>query len=542
MKVNMFVEMLGAFLLIGFMDQIYSVKHHHHRDNEIKYRIAKNADGHHSRRWVEDVPSRAQQSHRYDLRPAYENSTYNLESKHAHVGKSENVTWKAYYDKFYTQASLTKSRDRKKMFYIYDLGLFGDQWWWAWPSMNTSCGSNPYLNNNHSILAGLGEPLDLDSGLFGTWHFSLFNSLYNRLRRSPRRTMDPEKASFFLIPYDLALDGYLDRRNCQNRLRCMRYLVTRLYVFLHQSKYFNRYKGADHVVLWSLHQYHKLPGNSCNEFIDRLCKLCTFTCYWSNYTIVDNRYVSVPFPSSYHWYDEIKNPPWLMSNAANRNILAVYLGSEMTITWWNTQIRRAVAKQCNQATECKWLKVAHRTTDSGVKSSISSYARSIFCLNPPGDDSGRRAVFDSLVAGCIPVIFDHATIYNQYHWHMNEQIALDISVYIPGAAIVSGELNLVDVLKNISADVIRKKQAAIAVIAPSLQYSAPPLHMLANLSDETVWEPPFEDGVDRVLDGIFARVHNVLEKQSTGIPNVYRSEEGWSAEYKHTKVQIPTFI
>ena len=41
-------------------------------------------------------------------------------------------------------------------------------------------------------------------------------------------------------------------------------------------------------------------------------------------------------------------------------------------------------------------------------------------------------------------------------------------------------------------DVIRKKQAAIALYAPRLQYAMPPLEHLENRSDETVWNPPFK--------------------------------------------------
>ena len=49
-----------------------------------------------------------------------------------------------------------------------------------------------------------------------------------------------------------------------------------------------------------------------------------------------------------------------------------------------------------------------------------------FCLCPPGDDPARKAVFDAILSGCIPVIFEVATLFNQYPWHIGEQAALDI--------------------------------------------------------------------------------------------------------------------
>ena len=69
------------------------------------------------------------------------------------------------------------------------------------------------------LLPGIGPPILPDDGLFLTWHFSLFSSLFNRMKRSKRRTYDPEKASLFIIPYDLGLDGYLDAKTCRNTRR-----------------------------------------------------------------------------------------------------------------------------------------------------------------------------------------------------------------------------------------------------------------------------------------------------------------------------------
>ena len=122
---------------------------------------------------------------------------------------------------------------------------------------------------------------------------------------------------------------------------------------------------------------------------------------------------------------------------------------------------------------------------------------------------------------------------------MNEQIALDISVYIPGKQVVTGQANIMDILNKIPDDTIRKKQAAIAVLAPSLQYSIPPMSLLDNKSTSLRWSPPFHDGVDRVIDGLFARVHNVLRNESTGIPNVFMSSQNWASQYYKTRVQVP---
>ena len=51
-----------------------------------------------------------------------------------------------------------------------------------------------YIYHTSTPLTGMGPAIRPDDGLFLTWHFSLFSSLFNRLKRSSRRTRDPTKA------------------------------------------------------------------------------------------------------------------------------------------------------------------------------------------------------------------------------------------------------------------------------------------------------------------------------------------------------------
>lgn len=423
-----------------------------------------------------------------------------------------------------------------KLFYMYDLDK---EFWWRWPLPGTDCSGNGYVGHEHAALSGMGVPLIPENGLFLTWHFSLFSSLYNRMKRSKRRTKDPEKASMFIIPYDLGLDGYLNAQTCANSRQCTRGLAPKLQKILSNSTYFRRYNGGDHVVLWSLGQYHPWPHNGCDIFMKDFCSRCTFTCYWMDSSKVDNRFISVPFPSGYHWWDGIKNLPWDISNANSRNMTAVYLGSTQTLNPAHTKIRRAMTAQCNSSSDCHWMQIAHTSKDTSIGDYLSVYKRAVFCLCPPGDDPARKAVFDSILSGCIPVIFEKATLYNQYPWHLGEDLALDISVSIPGGLVRSGKLNFMDVLMNIPKDIIRMKQEALAKVAPRVQYAMPPLASLQDPSDETPWDPPFPDGVDITLDGLFERTSHVIRDEPTGIPKANILAKGWSQEYEVVIVKTP---
>lgn len=137
----------------------------------------------------------------------------------------------------------------EQLFYMYELDK---EFWWRWPVSGSDCSENGYVGHEHAELSGYGPLLIPDDGLFLTWHFSLFSSLYNRMKRSRRRTLDPDKASLFIIPYDLGLDGYLNADVCTNSRSCTRGLPGKLNTILKNSKYFTRYDGGDHAVLWSL--------------------------------------------------------------------------------------------------------------------------------------------------------------------------------------------------------------------------------------------------------------------------------------------------
>jgi hypothetical protein len=169
---------------------------------------------------------------------------------------------------------------------------------------------------------------------------------------------------------------------------------------LKKQPYFARHQGADHVVMWSLGHYHPWPKNGCNVFMSEFCKHCAITCYWMDPTKKDNHFISMPFPSSYHSSDTMTDIPWAFDNHKfERNITALYLGSTKTLNPDHTKIRRSMTAQCKAHPKCEWLQIAHSSTDSTISTFVQSYRRSVFCLCPPGDDPGRKALFDIITSG-----------------------------------------------------------------------------------------------------------------------------------------------
>lgn len=59
--------------------------------------------------------------------------------------------------------------------------------------------------------------------------------------------------------------------------------------------------------------------------------------------------------------------------------------------------------------------------------------KSIFCLQPLGDTPTRKSLFDSILHGCIPVVFHPLTASAMYAWHWGElwkQVLIEIPVNI----------------------------------------------------------------------------------------------------------------
>jgi len=180
-----------------------------------------------------------------------------------------------------------------------------------------------------------------------------------------------------------------------------------------------------------------------------------------------------------------RGPCWLWGDCQKpigkerTGALAVFIGSARA-----EEINRiTLIKQCKMRPElCVFFDTSEpsfKLDDHTVTKMDDVLMSSVFCFNPPGDTPTRKGLFDSLLAGCIPVIFDEASL-SMYRWHIPNPH--ELSVYMPvqldkmpavfGGP--TGEFNILDYLASMSPDKIRRKQEAIRRIAFSLQYSQDP--------------------------------------------------------------------
>lgn len=104
---------------------------------------------------------------------------------------------------------------------------------------------------------GAGKELSASNGVFDTYQYHLFNVIYARALQDPRRTLDPEEATSFFIPYDSQVDA-MTFTGKEGHLEVSWELgeanqAPKVHDLLLSSPYFQRKKGKDHfmVVSWN---------------------------------------------------------------------------------------------------------------------------------------------------------------------------------------------------------------------------------------------------------------------------------------------------
>lgn len=387
------------------------------------------------------------------------------------------------------------------LYYIYP---WSESFYWRFPLDNATCkssGLQHYMMEN----SGIGRSVDSDMGLFETWHHAMFSSLWNRLKRSRRRTQDPSQASLFIIPYDITVDTSY-KPNCKQLNPEMKFPLTitmqNVTALLNHSEYFQRYNGADHILLNSFRSFGRNSKKKPTpNFLLDMCKECLKTCFY-RYRHHSDRFIPVPYASSFHFHNDIQSLPW--ASEKKRSILITYVGGWKTDVASSANLRHIIVYSCQKSKVCEVRRLVHQ--DNALKLyKYPEYRKSTFCLQPPGDDPSRKGVMDSILSGCIPVTFHPDTLLTALPLHLSTAEAREISVYIPEyMALNSTTFDIMKYIESIPSSVVEGKRRKIALLGYQLQYSVPPLQYLQNRSDETPWDPPYPDGVDVMLDGMIA--------------------------------------
>ena len=216
--------------------------------------------------------------------------------------------------------------------------------------------------------------------------------------------------------------------------------------------------------------------------------------------------ISVPYPSSFHWSraPELSRPPWAV--AAGRSTLMLFVGYA---THGDIAVRRKIAHDCEGYRNRSVCVMAQPSMDA-----IALKARAVFCLEPVGDSPFRKSTTDSIVLGCIPVLFSSLTD-EMAPWSWGALKARG-RVLVPRDAYLAGALDLSALLQSVPPRFLSTMQRTLAAIAKGFQIS---------LDDDP------GDGLELLLHGLLRQSRQRCPLRSgviTQVPARALHQTGWA--------------
>lgn len=222
----------------------------------------------------------------------------------------------------------------------------------------------------------------------------------------------------------------------------------------------------------------------------------------------------VPRPASIHWAMEfgMDEVPWKKGKA--RRSLVSYFGGvhgpdESRV------LRKFLKDKCNKDKSCFMIvkesgHAKRELTRQYAAQVLRAKRESVFCLEPPGSTIGRKSIVDSLLMGCIPVLFDTKQdgLY-PLHWTFKKYsrvlMPLDPTCTLPFSKLTmkqkqnplrDEECDVMKKLRQIPTAEVSHMQEVIAKYAQKMQYSlrdgiqGDAFEVLFNKINELVSEKP----------------------------------------------------
>ncbi|CAN1780553.1 Probable xyloglucan galactosyltransferase GT12 [Linum perenne] len=246
-----------------------------------------------------------------------------------------------------------------------------------------------------------GDEVLTEEGWYATYQFILEVIFHHRMETYECLTNDSTSASAIFVPFYAGFDvgRYLWGYNATTRDA----LGVELVQWLRNQPEWNNNGmwGRDHFfvsgrIAWDLRRDDVSQWGSKLMMLPEsmnMTLLTVETTSWSNE-------FAVPYPSYFHptnvnqvhqWQERIRTH--------ERRYLYAFVGAPRA----NMTVKKCKLLNCQQRERCENPVEVMRV-----------FQDSVFCLQPPGDSPTRRSIFDSILAGCIPVFFHPFSAYGQY--------------------------------------------------------------------------------------------------------------------------------
>nr|XP_033513136.1 xyloglucan-specific galacturonosyltransferase 1-like [Nicotiana tomentosiformis] len=346
----------------------------------------------------------------------------------------------------------------------------------------------------------MGESIQkLGKGWYQTHQYSLELIFHSHVMNHPCRVYNADEAKLFYVPFYGGLDILRWHfKNVSNDVKDT--LGLDLVRWLESQKHWFQKSGNDHVfvlgkISWDFRRSSETKWGSRLLELDEMQNPVKLLIERQPWHVND---IGIPHPTYFHPQSDDDIITWqLRIIQSNRKSLVSFAGAARPGAPEN--IRSMLINQCTSAKdeECKFLNCNSGKCDQ-PESIIELFMESEFCLQPPGDSPTRKSVFDSLISGCIPVIFDPFTAYYQYSWHLPEDHR-KYSVFIDQEDVRNMKVNVIERLLQIPArERENMRRYIIYELLPGLVYGDPKSKL-----------EKFQDAFSITINNLFERLNKL---------------------------------
>ncbi|XP_059655184.1 probable xyloglucan galactosyltransferase GT17 [Cornus florida] len=384
----------------------------------------------------------------------------------------------------------------------------------------------------HVANRGLGQPLDpqmmktmmrttgssitpIRSSWFATHQFIGEMIFHARMENHPCRTMDPERANLFYVPFYGGLHASSKFREPDHAARDA--LALELAEIVGRQPWWQRHHGRDHFLAlgrtaWDFMRTTSGPDFGANSLLNlplvRNMSVLTVERHpWEGSKL--NQY-GIPYPSYFHPSTSDEMVEWQNNvGRIHRPHLFSFVGAPRKGVG-KAAIRDDMIRQCAVSSRCKLLKCGQGASKCHEPTEVLKVMmRSQFCLQAPGDSFTRRSTFDSVLAGCIPVFFSEHTAYSQYTWYLPGD-PTTYSVYMGGGDTDSAndgnarvDTDIEEELLKIPSDTVQIMRTTVIEMIPTLTYKNP----------NSSIDYGFPDSIDVALAALMSRLRDVTTSE-----------------------------
>lgn len=371
--------------------------------------------------------------------------------------------------------------------------------------------------------AGLGPPLENNEGVFSntgwfaTNQFAVDVIFRNRMKQYECLTNDSSMAAAVFVPFYAGLDisrhlwGYNISVRDAASLQLMDWLVSRPEWEIN--------KGHDHFLVggritWDFRRLSDSESDWGSKllFLPAMKNMTMLVVEASPWNRND---MAIPYPTYFHPAKDSDIIEWQnRMRGMNRSSLFSFAGAPRPDI--PTSIRGQIMDQCKKSKVGKLLECDLGESKCHSPSTIMKmFQESVFCLQPQGDSYTRRSFFDSMLAGCIPVMFHPGSAYAQYIWHLPKNYST-YSVFIPEDDIRKRNISIEQRLLQIHPEQVRRMRDEVIKLIPAIVY-ADPRSKLNNFKDA------FDIAVQSMIDKVTKLRWDIIEGREI---EDYQEDEG----------------